>query len=160
MDAVEGNADVSLEFVMLMLLLDIGLYLALTYYITMINPGKFGSPRSPFFIFDVSFPASRERVQKKSLIYSTLSQPLTSRLRNRNPAHELVNLDDSIESNYFERATSNLVISLQIKDLHKNFGSVYAVRNVNLNIYKGEITALLGHNGAGKTTTMGILTGE
>ena len=28
-----------------------------------------------------------------------------------------------------------------------------------LKIYKGQITALLGHNGAGKTTTMSILTG-
>ena len=31
---------------------------------------------------------------------------------------------------------------------------------VTLDIYKGEITALLGHNGAGKTTTMSILTGQ
>ena len=31
---------------------------------------------------------------------------------------------------------------------------------MSLNIYKGQITALLGHNGAGKTTTMSILTGK
>ena len=30
---------------------------------------------------------------------------------------------------------------------------------LNLNMYKGQITALLGHNGAGKTTTMSMLTG-
>ena len=34
-----------------------------------------------------------------------------------------------------------------------------AVNELNLNIYEGQITALLGHNGAGKTTTMSILTG-
>ena len=28
-----------------------------------------------------------------------------------------------------------------------------------MNIYEGQITALLGHNGAGKTTTLSILTG-
>lgn len=28
-----------------------------------------------------------------------------------------------------------------------------------LNMYEGQVTALLGHNGAGKTTTMSILTG-
>ena len=34
-----------------------------------------------------------------------------------------------------------------------------AVEGLCLNMYKGQITALLGHNGAGKTTTMSILTG-
>jgi len=28
---------------------------------------------------------------------------------------------------------------------------VHAVRNVTINIYSGQLTALLGHNGAGKT---------
>lgn len=31
--------------------------------------------------------------------------------------------------------------------------------HLTLKMYKGQITALLGHNGAGKTTTMSILTG-
>ena len=35
-----------------------------------------------------------------------------------------------------------------------------AVNELNLNMYEGQITALLGHNGAGKTTTMSILTGK
>jgi ABC-type multidrug transport system ATPase subunit len=34
-----------------------------------------------------------------------------------------------------------------------------AVNDMNLTMYEGQITALLGHNGAGKTTTMSILTG-
>ena len=35
-----------------------------------------------------------------------------------------------------------------------------AVNELNLTMYEGQITALLGHNGAGKTTTMSILTGN
>ncbi len=41
----------------------------------------------------------------------------------------------------------------------KNTKPKKAVDNLSLNMYKGQITALLGHNGAGKTTTMSILTG-
>ncbi len=38
-------------------------------------------------------------------------------------------------------------------------GQKRAVDNLDLDMYEGQVTALLGHNGAGKTTTIGILTG-
>ena len=38
-------------------------------------------------------------------------------------------------------------------------GQKLAVDELSLNMYEGQITALLGHNGAGKTTTISILTG-
>jgi len=34
-----------------------------------------------------------------------------------------------------------------------------AVDKLSVDMYEGDITALLGHNGAGKTTTMFMLTG-
>ena len=42
---------------------------------------------------------------------------------------------------------------------YKNSGNKFALRNLSLNMYEGQITALLGHNGAGKSTTMSILCG-
>ena len=55
-------------------------------------------------------------------------------------------------------------MSVSINKLRKHFtttdGSVkHAVDGLDLNIYRGQITALLGHNGAGKTTTISMLTG-
>ncbi len=45
------------------------------------------------------------------------------------------------------------------KNLVKDFGSVRAVDNIDLEVYGGEIYGFLGPNGAGKTTTLKMLTG-
>lgn len=44
------------------------------------------------------------------------------------------------------------------RDLSKNFG-VPVLKNINLDIYAGEIIGYIGPNGAGKSTTIKILTG-
>jgi ABC-2 type transport system ATP-binding protein len=47
--------------------------------------------------------------------------------------------------------------AVQVLDLHKDYGEVYAVKGVNLTIEQGEIFSLLGPNGAGKTTTISMI---
>jgi sodium transport system ATP-binding protein len=46
---------------------------------------------------------------------------------------------------------------IEVRDLHKAFGSVQAVDGVSFVARDGEITGLLGPNGAGKTTTLRML---
>lgn len=48
---------------------------------------------------------------------------------------------------------------LRMEHISKQFGEVYANRNINLDIQKGEVHTLLGENGAGKSTLMNILIG-
>lgn len=46
---------------------------------------------------------------------------------------------------------------LSIKNLSKNYGLVQAVKNVSLEIQKGNVYGILGPNGSGKSTTLGIV---
>ena len=48
---------------------------------------------------------------------------------------------------------------LTVYDLKVSYGGIRAVRGINLEIYQGEIVALIGANGAGKSTTLRALAG-
>lgn len=46
---------------------------------------------------------------------------------------------------------------LSIKNLNKRYGKLQAVKNVSLEIHKGNVYGILGPNGSGKSTTLGIV---
>jgi putative ABC transport system ATP-binding protein len=48
---------------------------------------------------------------------------------------------------------------LSAESLHKSFGTVAAVKNINLHIKGGEIVAIMGRSGSGKSTAMHLLAG-
>lgn len=48
---------------------------------------------------------------------------------------------------------------LSIRGIAKNFGAVQALRGVDLDAWRGEVTGLVGDNGAGKSTLMKIIAG-
>ena len=48
---------------------------------------------------------------------------------------------------------------IEIRELHKRFGSIHAVRGISFSVHKGEVLGFLGPNGAGKSTTMKMITG-
>ena len=51
------------------------------------------------------------------------------------------------------------VPAIELRSLTKSFGSVRAVRGIDLTVRPGEIIAFLGPNGAGKTTTIDMMLG-
>jgi simple sugar transport system ATP-binding protein len=59
-----------------------------------------------------------------------------------------------------EQAVMNAVEDLvTVEDVSLSFGAVRALREVNLTLRRGEITALVGDNGAGKCTLVRCLSG-
>lgn len=57
---------------------------------------------------------------------------------------------------YYESAKPPL---LSLRNIHKYFGKVHALKGVDLDIYEGEVIGLIGDNGAGKSTLTKIIAG-
>lgn len=58
-----------------------------------------------------------------------------------------------------ERRWHDAPVVLQARGISKRFGGIVAAENLDIDLRKGTITALVGPNGAGKTTVFNLLTG-
>lgn len=58
-----------------------------------------------------------------------------------------------------ERTLDTETPAIQVVGVSRSFGEVQALADVNLDVRRGEVLAVLGENGAGKTTLMRILGG-
>jgi simple sugar transport system ATP-binding protein len=63
----------------------------------------------------------------------------------------------SLAAHFLESSMAERLIEL--RDIKKSYGNVYALGGVNLSVDKGEVVGLLGDNGAGKSTLIKILAG-
>ncbi|XP_041356253.1 phospholipid-transporting ATPase ABCA3-like [Gigantopelta aegis] len=123
-----------------MMLIDSQVYFLITWYVDNIYPGEFGVPRPWYFPLTVTYWC------------------------NIHPSHKIDHDDsDMHDPKYFESEPAGFTPGIEIHHLTKVFGwgnaANKAVNNLSLNVYRDQITSLLGHNGAGKTTTMSLLTG-
>ncbi|XP_065331487.1 phospholipid-transporting ATPase ABCA1-like isoform X2 [Cloeon dipterum] len=148
--------DISLLNVLCMYIIDLVLYAVITWYVSEVHPGQYGY-KQPYFFFATRayWLGERERTRTKYV----------------GCTRDLWQIEDPAEvsqENYERPLTTDVTddkVGIIIRNLRKTYPGllgrppVRAVRGISLDIYKGEITALLGHNGAGKTTTMSILTG-
>jgi len=62
--------------------------------------------------------------------------------------------------NYVLMTEKNSTLTISARSLSRNFGAYTAVREINLELKRGEVLGFLGPNGAGKTTTIRMLTGN
>ncbi|XP_069808346.1 ATP-binding cassette sub-family A member 9-like isoform X2 [Dendropsophus ebraccatus] len=125
------------------LLLDSILYLLLTLYFDKILADKYGMNLEPFFFLRPSYWSKRKMTPI----------PMASLEREGAGAEE-----------YVERVPSELIgkEAIRLNKIKKIYGGkdkTEALRDLYLDVYEGQITALLGHNGAGKTTLLNILSG-
>ncbi|KYB28525.1 ATP-binding cassette sub-family A member 3-like Protein [Tribolium castaneum] len=124
----------TLGIIFVFLIVDTLLYMVLALYLEAVFPGDFGVPQPWYFPFTRAYWCSKPPV-----------------LRTEQPTE--------MKGNFFEEFSEKLPVGIKLVNLSKSFGSHTAVKNLNLDMYEGHITVLLGHNGAGKTTTMSMICG-
>ncbi|XP_005105583.1 ATP-binding cassette sub-family A member 3 [Aplysia californica] len=139
---VSVDDDFSMVLVLAMLLLDSVLHCLVAWYVEAVFPGEYGTPQPWYFPVLPSYWGCLQKHEDYVDIDGAVS----------------VGQDPSM----FEKEPNDPA-GIQIRNLRKVYGKgtskKVAVAGMTLNMYEGQITALLGHNGAGKTTTMSMLTG-
>ncbi|MES0344103.1 MAG: ABC transporter ATP-binding protein [Anaerolineales bacterium] len=69
----------------------------------------------------------------------------------------MIRNDDPGRSTPMHAAAPDVVLSLN--GLQKSYGDLVAVKDLSLDVYRGEVFGFLGPNGAGKTTTIKMICG-
>ncbi|CAN0021601.1 unnamed protein product [Pylaiella littoralis] len=151
--AGESEAGFTFNDVITMLFLDIIIYSSLAWYAGNVLPSEWGTAKKPYFFLTKSYwcPGSAAK--------SALSDNMKVLERDESEGRDSVEpVEDEVRA---QVAAGKCVAIRGLTKEYKNStgGSKLAVDKLDLTMYSGQITALLGHNGAGKTTTIGMLTG-
>ncbi|KAM4664973.1 ABC-type organic anion transporter ABCA8-like isoform 2-T2 [Discoglossus pictus] len=142
MDMMDDSSHMLISFTTLVL--DCIFYMTMALYFDKVLADKNGMKYEPFFFLKSSY-WSREKMAPIS-------------------AENEENSDSSL-GDFVEKVPSELhgKRAIRVKKVKKTYNDgnrkVEALRGLDLDIYEGQITALLGHSGAGKTTLLNILSG-
>ncbi|XP_032994804.1 ATP-binding cassette sub-family A member 9-like [Lacerta agilis] len=128
------------------LVFDGALYMLLALYFDKVIPDKYGVPYPPFFFL------------KKSYWFKSRGSYTSTALTNE-PSHGNI-FSDNAELVPPEFDGKEAIRLNNIKKTYKARSvETEALRGLSLDIYEGQITAVLGCSGAGKTTLLNILSG-
>lgn len=133
------SADIDFSFgeVFLMMVYAAIVHLLLMIYIDQVFPGEYGVPKKWNFPFTACVKLCRGNKVETDDDYSSINSEV---FRSSDPNFCVEN---------FEEEPLDLKAGIQVANLCKQFGTKLAVNKLNLNMYEGQITVLLGHNGAG-----------
>ena len=148
--------DLSVGTAAWFLFLDTILMLGLGWYFDKVVPQEFGVPEPYDFIVRRSFWFGQNHEDTK-LAYGRTDSNETQSADRSPPVPHIEPVDHLLR----HQEESNDCVRLE--GLRKVFavegGNKVAVNHLDLTLYTGQITCLLGHNGAGKSTTISMLTG-
>ena len=136
--------------------LDSFLYIVLVWYLENAFPGEFGVPRPWWFPFSISYWSEFFGFSKDKLVFNS-NDIDKNNYGPGNPGIRAAEYGDMP----FEKEPTELPLGATIQKLSKKYKGAdkFAIEDLNINFYEGQITSFLGHNGAGKTTTMSIMCG-
>ena len=145
--------DYTFQDMLTMMFMDCVYLLCLSWYFIQIWQNEYGTTKNWYFIFE-----SRYWLGEKS---NTRTDQYAAYAKVTDTFEVTTALVEDIPASLREQINTNMCVD--IKQLYKQFqttaGVKVAVDSLNLSMFSGQITALLGHNGAGKTTTIAMLTG-
>lgn len=152
-----GRSGISMMTIMQHLFIDIVLWGILSWYLNRVIQPDFGQALPLWFPFDVNywFPDYRYRKNKNNNAPKLNEIPTAT----SSPKHCFESKIPTEPVSESLKVQARQGKSIEIRNLRKDYGDTIALNGLNLSMYSGQITALLGHNGAGKSTTINILTG-
>ena len=163
----------SVGIMFLMFVVDFFLFLFLGFYLNNVLPHDFGIRKPFYFICTSDFWCNNRKKNDSKKIGEKLEEDEKEKEKNKDYVvygskddiipddnDNLYGNSPNFESEEIYKNRTKKDDVLKIRNILKIFGDgKVAVDGVNLNFYKDEIFALLGHNGAGKTTLISMLTG-